>query len=233
MGFFKHRMGLRKKSVMLLLWWMVLPSMVVASVNEEKPVVVFDFGGVIGKADRSKILAFLESTGCCDGDFQEALTCMRTYRKEMGSEKEFWKERAKSKGLVLPEDWDMRYDETVKGAIYNIPGTLELISRLQRAGYPIALLSNVTEEKAMILRELGYYDSFSPALLSYAIGTAKPHPEAFFILITTLNRSPQEIIFIDDKPQNIQAASDLQLHALLFSSATQLEADLLSLGLEF
>lgn len=204
-----------------------------ADIPLEKPVVVFDFGGVIGRADRSKILAFLESTGCCDGDVQEALTCMRTYRKQMGSEKEFWKERAAQAGHPLPEDWDRRYDEAVKAAIYNIPGTLELIGRLQSAGYPTALLSNVSEEKARILRELGYYDSFSPVLLSYAIGTAKPHPEAFFILITALNRSPQEIIFVDDKPQNIQAASDLQLQALLFSSATQLEADLLSLGLEF
>lgn len=61
----------------------------------------------------------------------------------------------------------------------------------------------------------------------------KPAPEAYACAVATLQRPAGELIFVDDRQVNVDAALAAGLQALLFRGAEGLEQQLLGCGLEF
>jgi HAD superfamily hydrolase (TIGR01509 family) len=51
----------------------------------------------------------------------------------------------------------------------------------------------------------------SHSTLSFSSGYLKPDPDFFALLIKKINKKPENILFIDDKLENIQAAQKLNL----------------------
>ena len=46
-------------------------------------------------------------------------------------------------------------------------------------------------------------------MISCEVGAAKPYPEIYTILFEQLDATPSEILFIDDKEENLEAARAL------------------------
>lgn len=93
--------------------------------------------------------------------------------------------------------------------------------------YPLALLSNATDELETLLAEkFGLHHLFQVVINSARVGVAKPDPRAYQLALDGLGLPPHETLFIDDKPRNIVAAEQLGIHALLFTDAPTLEHDL-------
>ena len=84
------------------------------------------------------------------------------------------------------------------------------------------------------LEERGLYAPFdhSLRLLSYEMGVEKPDPRAYQILVDTLHLPPSDIVFIDDKWENINAAKEMGIDAILFESPEQIYRELEQRGLE-
>ena len=137
------------------------------------------------------------------------------------------------KKIILPSDWFDQFGAVIKGSITEIPETVVIIKELQSQGYQTAMLSDVTEYQAKIIRKMGYYDLFNPVLLSYEIGVEKPNPEAFKILLRRLNLSASFVIFIDDKIENVEAARKLGIDAIQFINPNQLQKELEGRGFDF
>ena len=93
------------------------------------------------------------------------------------------------------------------------------------------MLSDVTQYQAEIVRKIGYYDLFSPVLLSYEIGVKKPNPEAFKILLEKLQKPASSVIFIDDKIENVEAARNFGIDSIHFTNPGQLKKELTDKGL--
>ena len=55
----------------------------------------------------------------------------------------------------------------------------------------------------------------------------KPHPDFFNAHIQKHNLKPEQIIFIDDKLVNVQAAQSIGIHAIHFKNARQLRKELI------
>lgn len=68
---------------------------------------------------------------------------------------------------------------------------------------------------------------------SHEIGFAKPRPEAFRVVLAAEQANPGGVVFVDDTPANIEAASLMGLHAVQFSGRGPLESALRSLGLSW
>ena len=66
----------------------------------------------------------------------------------------------------------------------------------------------------------------TPVLLSYEIGVKKPNPEAFKILLQKLQLSASFVIFIDDRIENVEAAKNQGIDAILFVNPSQLKDEL-------
>ncbi len=77
--------------------------------------------------------------------------------------------------------------------------------------------------------ELGrYFDSF---FSSCYVGMRKPDPKIFDLALDVLQRDPEEVVFIDDRQGNCDAAETLGIHAIRYLDEAQCVQALERLGL--
>lgn len=104
------------------------------------------------------------------------------------------------------------------------PGTEELLARIP-ATYTRALLSNTN---ALHWRRAGIADLlehlFDRTFLSYEIGAVKPDADAYTHVFQVCGCAPENILFLDDNPVNIDAASSLGMRARLARGIEQVAA---------
>jgi FMN phosphatase YigB (HAD superfamily) len=116
---------------------------------------------------------------------------------------------------------------------------IEILRKLAARGYTQHAGSNIGLDVLDIF-ERQYQDVFD--LFSYKFiaqmdrfGTVykKPHENFFklYLELTGVNR--ESIVFIDDRPQNIEVAQRCGLKAILYCDAVQLAHDLKGLGIDF
>src|SRR3989442_12206749 len=107
-----------------------------------------------------------------------------------------------------------------------------LVGALKR-NYPLILVSNTNEAHFEFIRSryriVDYFDHF---VLSYEVDSLKPDRKIFEHAITTANCAPDSLFFIDDREENITAATRLGIHAHLFRSQSGLISALQSAGVE-
>jgi putative hydrolase of the HAD superfamily len=98
------------------------------------------------------------------------------------------------------------------------PGTVALIEDLAAAGLPLALLSNAPDALAEAIRALPIAALFGQLIFSCQLKLAKPDPRCYSAALTRLGASAGEVIFIDDRAENVTAAAELGLLSVHFTS---------------
>lgn len=203
--------------------------------KQQTPVkaIVFDFGGVIAKTDREEVAEYVSK--CLNVSKEEAyhsLELLKQHTNKGKQESDFWVAYAKSNGIQLPQNWMKKLDQQRFESLKEMPGMVNIVKDLQEQGYQTALLSNVRESQAQIKRKLGYYELFNPAILSYESGFKKPDPKAYYLLLEKLKMKPNQVLFIDNKRENIATARSIGMDAIEFVNAPQLIAALHARGIE-
>ena len=114
-----------------------------------------------------------------------------------------------------------------------VPGSVAVVRDLHAAGVPMWGLTNWSDElyphgpeKFPFLREL-----LREVFVSGTEGVAKPDPRIFEIVATRTGHALTELVFVDDRTENVRAAGELGMHALLFTDAESLRRDLRARGL--
>jgi putative hydrolase of the HAD superfamily len=91
--------------------------------------------------------------------------------------------------------------------------------QLRRAGIPTGILSNLPHPLAKGLRETpGFLDHFDHITFSCDVGFAKPEPEIYMHSFEGLQVRPEEGLFLDDRPENVEGARKVGLQTVLFGS---------------
>ena len=109
--------------------------------------------------------------------------------------------------------------------------SVDILMELKRMGMPIYALTNWNDEKMDIaLKEFPFFNLFDGRVVSGIEKLAKPDPEFYQILLDRYDLNPRECLFTDDKAENVQAARDLGIEAVLFTSPAALESDLVKYG---
>lgn len=189
--------------------------------------VVFDCGGVLFSIDRSPLYEYLKQTLYLEPEEQRALfKSLKAYYGQGGDEKTFFLNVAKSKGVHLSQEWFDKLEQIKTQLFKEVPGMKDLVKKVQYQGYQTTMLSNISAYQAQTVRKLGYYDLFFPVILSYEVGVDKPNPHAYLILLEKLELSSHEILFIDDKPENVDSAKALGIDSILFQNLEQLVKEL-------
>lgn len=83
------------------------------------------------------------------------------------------------------------------------------IKDLKRLGYNVYILSNIPEDDTKYLRSLGVFDNIDGGVFSYEYKKIKPDPEIFHILLKKYDLKASECLFLDDREDNVVAASNL------------------------
>ena len=120
----------------------------------------------------------------------------------------------------LPERlWEVA-DKIYYNWIYNIPeieGMRELIIYLkEKYNVRLFLLSNISKYFAAHSDEVEILKEFEKCVFSSTIGKVKPSKEIFDYLCRECEILPEESIFVDDNPSNIEGAKAFGLNAYLF-----------------
>jgi HAD superfamily hydrolase (TIGR01509 family) len=113
------------------------------------------------------------------------------------------------------------------------PLMLDLVKSLNKK-YTTACLTNTEIEISELNAKMKLYEPFQYRFLSIEMGMRKPDKDIFKAAVQKLNASNENIIFIDDKEENINTGASVGFKTILFEnpSATKelifqyLEADL-------
>jgi putative hydrolase of the HAD superfamily len=104
--------------------------------------------------------------------------------------------------------------------------TIEVLSRCHAQGSRLTLLSNAPHFLAHAVRDLPQLSFFDDMVFSCELGIAKPHPDAFARSLAAAGKHADEVIFIDDRDENIEAAEALGIRGALFVHAADLATSL-------
>ena len=93
--------------------------------------------------------------------------------------------------------------------------------------YFMATLNNESLElNSYRIRKFDLKRNFTAFFTSCYLGLRKPDPRIYQATLGIMQRAPEECVFIDDRPKNLEPAKALGMHAILFESAEQLRASL-------
>ena len=85
-------------------------------------------------------------------------------------------------------------------------GSAELLADLERAGTVTAVLSNAPASLARTVRAADWSRAFSELVFSCDLGRMKPEAEIYEELERRTGRAPQELVFFDYRPANVDGA---------------------------
>ncbi|GAA2424843.1 HAD family phosphatase [Actinomadura vinacea] len=102
-------------------------------------------------------------------------------------------------------------------------GTLGLIRELAARDVPLALLSNAPAELARQIDQQEWAEPFRHRLFSADLGMAKPDPRIYQELCERLGAAPSDVLFIDDRTDNVEAARRFGIETIHFTDAASLQ----------
>lgn len=109
-------------------------------------------------------------------------------------------------------------------------GVLRLATQARKV-CRLGLITNATDRLPRDLATLGLAEDLDFVINSSDVGHAKPNPEIFHYALALASAQPAEVVFVDDKPSNVAAASALGIRAHHFTSVGSMREFLQSLGL--
>jgi 2-haloacid dehalogenase len=73
---------------------------------------------------------------------------------------------------------------------------------------------------------------FERRLFSFDIGKTKNDPACFPAVLSLLDRTGGECVFVDDTPVNVENARSAGIHGIVFKGREALETEFSTLGIE-
>jgi putative hydrolase of the HAD superfamily len=194
--------------------------------------VIFDFGGVLCfHPTREQAAEVAAACGLSVPEFLQAFWANRhPYDAGKIDPQEYWRSVARATGRTFDDGlvaelvrletglWN-RYDDRV----------LAWAAQLRAQGLRLGLLSNLPAPLGQHLREtrtLLY--RFDHVTFSFELGVVKPQPAIYEDATRGLGVAPGEALFLDDRPENVEGARAVGLHAELFVSWEKFEQDTLA-----
>ena len=196
--------------------------------------IIFDFGNVVGFFDHRRTLRRL--TPHTDLTRDEMMACV--YDSVVEDEYE--------RGVISTADalgkihalWRLRCDldflhQSVADIFWPNPEVCGLVPRL-RPRYRILLGSNTNDIHARQFRRqfADVLARFDALVLSFEIGCRKPSAGFYAHCQSLAQADPNEIVFIDDLPANIEAANAHGWHGIVYRPENGLADKLRRLGVD-
>jgi putative hydrolase of the HAD superfamily len=196
--------------------------------------VVFDYGIVLtGPPDAEAWAAMKRITGLPGERFESLFWANRqAYDEGKLTGITFWQKLLREAGLPLDQVEELnRWDGRLWGGVNT--AMVGWQRALHERGLQTAILSNMGDSVlAHILNEHPWISRFDVLVWSFQLGIGKPDPAIYRYTLGKLGVLPEEVLFIDDKRENVEAAQALGIQGILYSSVERLREDLIAAGLE-
>jgi FMN phosphatase YigB (HAD superfamily) len=112
-----------------------------------------------------------------------------------------------------------------------MPGTIALHAELRRQGFKTFIFSN-TNDLAIehVRRNFPFFKNFDGYVLSYEVGAMKPLPAIYEAMEKTSGKRGADLIYLDDRAENVAAGAARGWRAILHESAEKTRAALADFG---
>lgn len=117
---------------------------------------------------------------------------------------------------------DAEIDQAWNALLLDVP--LERIEMLRalREKVPVYLLSNTSSIHIQACEKYfqkdlgisGLNELFTRSFLSYEMGLWKPDPEIYLKVLDEIGLKPEEVLFLDDNPHNVESAAELGINVI-------------------
>ncbi|MCI8464360.1 MAG: HAD family phosphatase [Lachnospiraceae bacterium] len=118
-------------------------------------------------------------------------------------------------------------------AVQEYPYAPGLLKQLKEQGYKIYILSNYGktfyEERRPFFQFLEYTDG---QVISYQEKRIKPEPEIYETLLSRYGILPEEAVFFDDLPANLEAAAKFGIHTIQVNGYESIKKGLEQFGIQ-
>ena len=113
-----------------------------------------------------------------------------------------------------------------------MPGTIALHAELRRKGFKTYIFSN-TNDLAIehVRRNFPFFQNFDGYIFSYEVGGVKPQPEIYAAMEQRAGRRGADLVYIDDRAENIASGAARGWRAVLHESPEQTRRALAAWGL--
>jgi putative hydrolase of the HAD superfamily len=190
--------------------------------------VMFDYGGVVSHPPTEQDLALLAgAAGAGVADLLDAYwRWRRAYDLAELDAAGYWREVGASLGRSYSDAETSELTRLDRAAWLRLQaGTVALIEDLAAAGQPLAMLSNAPDELAEAISGLPVAAHFGHLIFSCRLKSAKPDPECYGLALASMGARADQVIFVDDRSENVAAAAALGLQSVQFTSASRARAD--------
>lgn len=150
------------------------------------------------------------------------------FQKGLISEENFWAKVCGELDKPIPKVPSL-WSNALQSIYSPRADVFAMVSTLHNNGYRIALLSNTEMPAMQFFHDLGY-DMFDVLVLSCAEGTMKPEKKIYELTVQRLGTTPEQTVFIDDKPEFIKGAKQTGIKTILFESIEQVKNELAALS---
>jgi putative hydrolase of the HAD superfamily len=184
--------------------------------------VVFDYGMVLsGPPDPTAWARMRTLTGLDEERLHASYWKFRhDYDRGALTGLAYWRGVAADTGIALTDSQiaALFADDVDLWTVPN-PPMIEWAARLQSAGVRTGILSNIGDAIAEgIIARLPWLAGFDHCTWSHSLFMAKPEPAIFLKTAEALHTEPANILFIDDKLENVEAAAAVGMHAIQYTT---------------
>ena len=189
--------------------------------------IVLDWGGVLIE---NPALTLVQN---CAKQLQREVSFVKEYvdaniesfQAGQVTEEEFWLRM--DSGIELPNDineasgsiWYRAAREEFK--LHK--SVVKAIELWKGRGIHLGFLSNTEKSAGFHFFESGWSNWFEEKVLSYECHLLKPEKEIYQELLDTIKCEPQEVLFLDDKEENVTGAKEFGIHSWQFTSEADFE----------
>lgn len=180
--------------------------------------VIMDMGNVLLSYDPHVIL-----NKVCDTEEEKQLILTHLFQSDiwlMGDRGEIKnEERYDLAKEYLPKELHPKLKECVAHwdvCMLPINGAKEFCKKCREQGYRLYVLSNACDHFYDYFPKYYDLDSFDGVLVSSDVRLIKPDTRIYELLCGTYDLKPEECVFIDDRPENVEAAEHVGMQGIVF-----------------
>ncbi len=191
--------------------------------------VVFDYGGVISQHQpAAEITRLAGVTGCPEAEFTAAYWAHRLgYDTAELDAAAFWRLVAGTLGRSFTAAQIAELTRLdIQSWLHLQEATVALIEQIAAAGHRLALLSNAPADVAEAIAALAVTGRFEHLVFSCFLRSAKPDPACFGAALSKLGAPAGDVFFLDDRAENVAAATALGIRGLHFTDPAGARAEL-------
>lgn len=196
-------------------------------------VIVFDYGDVLSspQSDRDRA-ELLEAAGAPAEPFWEAYWA---HREGLDQGTISWSEYWERVGAELGMTFDATQRQRLWAADFRSwisvdSGTIAVLEDLAAGGTRLAFLSNTSADFAAAFRRAPFATFFEQMFMSAELDMVKPDPEIYRHVVRELGIEPAQMVFIDNKAENVRGAETIGAAGHVFAGAEGLRAYLTELA---